>query len=174
MLDVDATIVRGRWVRHVPSGVSPTYRPDPPADNRWQRGRVVDALYLAGGAACAWAEWYRHLAERAIPPAYALPRDLWRCDVAPLEVADLGRPDLLARVGLSLTQPGRASWSDYQAVGEQLHRDGWRGLIAPSAARPRDHVLVVFLPAADLPAEVVARSYTRVPEPPAPPTGMRT
>ena len=32
---------------------------------------------LANDEAGAWAEWYRHLAERALPPAAGLPRDLW-------------------------------------------------------------------------------------------------
>jgi hypothetical protein len=173
-LDVDATVVRGRWFRHVPAGVDPSRRPEPPADNRWQRGHVIDSLYVADSAACVWAEWYRHLAERALPARYALPRDLWRYDVAPLQVADLGHPELLARVGLALPRPSRSTWPDFQAIGEQLHDEGWRGLIAPSAARPRDHVLVVFLPEPVVPAEVVATSYTRVREPPPPPTNMRT
>jgi RES domain-containing protein len=173
-LDVDVTAVRGRWFRDVPAGIDPSRRPVPPPDNRWQRGHVVDALYLADSAACVWAEWYRHLAERGLPPRYALPRDLWRYDVAPLELADLGHPDPLARLGLPLPRPGRRTWPEFQEVGEQLHREGWRGLIAPSAARPRDHVLVVFLPDPAIPVEVVATSYTRVSELPTPPTNMRT
>ncbi|MDA8282834.1 MAG: hypothetical protein M0Z42_05935 [Actinomycetota bacterium] len=39
--------------------------------------------------ACVWAEWYRHLAEAAIPPASALPRDLWWHQITDLQVADL-------------------------------------------------------------------------------------
>lgn len=173
-LDADPTTVSGRWLRHLPAGVSPASRPQPPADSRWQRGEIVDAFYLASSAACAWAEWYRHLAEAAIPPQFALPRDLWRYDIAPLEVADLRRTDRLARVGLSVPRPGRRGWPQFQAVGEQLAREGWAGLIAPSAARPRDHVLVVFLHGETVPPEVASTSYIRVSEPPAPPTGMRT
>jgi RES domain-containing protein len=131
-------------------------------------------VYLAGSAACAWAEWYRHLAESGVPPQFTLPRDLWRYDIASVEVADLGHVDQLARVGLPAPRPGRRSWPKFQAVGEQLHREGWRGLVAPSAARPEDHVLVIFLAEPTVPVDVVARSCTRINEPPTPPTGMRT
>ncbi|MGH9065996.1 MAG: RES family NAD+ phosphorylase [Acidimicrobiales bacterium] len=173
-IEVDSTIVEGRWLRHVPAGVDPARRPDPPGDNRWQHGRAVDALYLADSASCAWAEWYRHLAEAGMPPHVSLPRDLWSYDVSSLAVADLSDPDRLARVGLGRPRPGRRSWPAFQAVGEQLARQGWRGLLVPSAARPASSVLVVFLLETMIPAELVADSYRRVTEPPAPPTGMRT
>ncbi|MGH7698844.1 MAG: RES domain-containing protein [Acidimicrobiales bacterium] len=122
----------------------------------------------------ALAEWYRHLAEAGMPPHVSLPRDLWGYDVASLVVADLSDPDRLAGVGLPPPRPGGRSWPAFQAVGEQLQRQGWRGLLAPSAARPASHVLVVFLPETRIPVELVAAGYTRVAEPPAPPTGMRT
>jgi RES domain-containing protein len=158
----------------VPAGADPTRRPDPPGENRWQHGDIVDALYLADSEACAWAEWYRHLAETGLPPLVALPRDLWHYQVTSLEVADLSNPARLARVGLPVPQPGRRSWPVFQAMGEELHRQGWRGLLAPSAARPVSQVLVVFLPQWTLPARVVPIDYTRIAQPPPPPTGMRT
>lgn len=131
-------------------------------------------MYLADSASAAWAEWYRHLADASIPPNFALPRDLWRYEVQLLEVADLSSRDRLARVGLTLPRPGRESWASCQEVGEQLHEEGWRGLLAPSAARPDSRVLVVFLPEASIPGELVATGYARIAEPPAPPTGMLT
>jgi hypothetical protein len=72
-LDVDSTTVASRWFRHVPADADPVRRLEPPADNRWQRGDVIDALYLVDDELCVWAEWYRHLAEAAIPPHAALP-----------------------------------------------------------------------------------------------------
>jgi hypothetical protein len=63
-----ALAVRGRWIKHTYPGSPPLPEREPPPDNRWQRGDVVDALYLADTEATAWAEWYRHLAERMIPP----------------------------------------------------------------------------------------------------------
>jgi RES domain-containing protein len=173
-LDVEATIVEGRWWRHVPAGADRDHRPDPAGDNRWQQGTAVDALYLADSPEGAWAEWYRHLAEAALPPLVALPRDLWHYQVATLLVADLSDLARLRRVGLPAPQPGRRSWPPFQAVGETLHQHGWRGLLAPSAARPASRVLVVFLPGLALPAEVLPTGSIRIAQPPPPPIGMRT
>ncbi|MGH3017412.1 MAG: RES domain-containing protein [Gaiellaceae bacterium] len=135
---------------------------------------MVDALYLADEEATLWAEWYRHLAERGLPPMFKLPRDVWRHRVAASRVADLTNASRLGRVGLNLPVPGRESWRPYQTVGEQLWREGWPGLLAPSAARPDGRVLCVFVddPGA-LPVRPVGRPRV-VSEPPAPPTGMRT
>jgi RES domain-containing protein len=173
-LDVDAATVEGHWWRHVPAGADPARRPEPAGDNRWQHGAIVDALYLADSPDCVWAEWYRHLAEAGLPPLVTLPRDLWHYQVTSLPVADLSDPARLARVGLSAPRPGRRSWPPFQVVGEELHRQGWHGLLTSSAARPASQVLVVFLPEPVLPVEVVPLGYSRIGQPPPPPTGMRT
>jgi hypothetical protein len=171
-LDVDATTVDGRWFRHVPPDADPLGRGSPPGDNRWQRGHVVDAHHLVSDPDGAWAEWYRHLAERGLPPAAALPRDLWTYTLTSLEVADLRTTGQLARVSLSLPSPGRRDWPPFQAVGERLHSDGRAGLLAPSAARPTSLVLCLFLP---VPAGTV-RPETRTHALTAPtvPRGLRT
>lgn len=134
----------------------------------------MDALYFADAELTVWAEWYRHLAERGLPPLYHLPRDLWRYRVPATSVADLGDGDRLGRVGLEPPLPGRRTWRPFQAIGEQLWREGWAGLVAPSAARPEGRVLCVFV---DDPGALPVRPFGRpriVSEPPAPPTGMRT
>lgn len=105
---------------------------------------------------------------------HQLPRDAWRYRVPRLEVADLTTADRLARVGLGLPTPGRRAWPPFQEAGETLWREGWRGLLAPSAARPDGLVLCVFVDdPARLPAEPVPPPRV-VTEPPVPPTGMRT
>ena len=121
-----------------------------------------------------WAEWYRHLAERGVPPLMQLPRDVWRCRVDGLQVADLSTAARLARIGLPPPAPGRRTWAPFQQAGETLWREGLPGLLAPSAARPEGLTLCLFVadpalsPVEPLPPpEVVA-------DPPAPPTGMRT
>lgn len=175
-LDVEAVRSLPRtWLRQIPHGRDPVERPTPPPDGRWQRGSVVDALYLAENEDCMWAEWYRHLAESGIPPERALPRDVWRFAVENLRVTDLSTPDLLDAVGLPLPIPGRFGWPAFQAVGEQLHGEGWEGLIAPSAAKETNLVLCVFLGSPGFPGGVNPVSPARtVDKVPSVPTGLRT
>jgi len=174
-LDVEPTTVTGRWYRHTPAGADPLARPSPPDGNRWRGGHVVDALYLCDTEDCVWAEWYRHLAERGVSPHIVLPRDLWTYAITAMTVADLRTTSRLARVGLTPPVPGRRDWPAFHAVGEQLHRDGFAGLIAPSAARPQNVVLCVFLADRRVRDAVTPRHPAqRVRVPPPPPTGMRT
>lgn len=91
-----------------------------------------------------------------------------------LEVADLGDTNRLARVGLTLPTPGRKAWPPYQEIGETLWKQGWRGLLAPSAARASGLVLCLFVEDPTvLPAQSVPPPRVMT-EPPAPPIGMRT
>ena len=136
----------------------------------------MDALYLANDVSTVWAEWYRHLAEAGIPPNQQLPRDLWSWEVdASLTVADLRTPERLARVGLQVPRPGRRTWHVYQNVGETLWREGWPGLVASSAARPRDGlVLCLFLDAALAISAHPVPPPILIDQPPVPPVGMTT
>ena len=106
--------------------------------NRWQRGEIVAALYLADTPETAWAEWYRHLAERAVPPMQTLPRALWRWAVELERVADLrtrGRaPRRFGLVG-SAARPRRLAGRS-SAPARRCNAAGWPALVAPSAARP--------------------------------------
>jgi hypothetical protein len=173
-VDVDAAAISGRWYKHARAGAPALERRDPVPDNRWQRGGVVDAIYLAGDEQTVWAEWYRYLAEAGIPPNRALPRDLWEWQLD-VRVAHLGDAQRLARVGLAVPRPGRRGWPACQAVGEALAATGWPGLIAPSAARPDALVLCLFRDASgDVPNALPVSPPRRVTDPPAPPTGMTT
>jgi len=60
--------VTGTWLRHIPAGSDPLYRPPTPADGRWQRGATIEGIYLTVEEATVWAEWYRWLAELEIEP----------------------------------------------------------------------------------------------------------
>ncbi len=172
-LDVAAVTITGRWVKHTYPGSPPLPERDPPPDNRWQRGDVVDALYLADSEATAWAEWYRHLAERMIPPLAQMPRELWTWEVD-VEIADLSTLEKLAAVGLGQPSPGQDNWHAYQQVGEQLARESWAGLLAPSAARPVGRVLCLFHNKETFGGAVPLGSPHRIDEPPPPPTGLQT
>jgi RES domain-containing protein len=145
-LAVDAVALAGEtWWRHARVGLRFAAVPDPPPDGRWQRGSVVAALYLADSEETAWAEHYRALAERGLPPAEGFPRNVWRCDVSLARVADLSSVERLAAVGLSMPRPFRSDWPPFQLVGEHLFAEGWAAVVSPSAARPDDgRSLAVF------------------------------
>jgi hypothetical protein len=174
LLDVDATSVSGTWFRHIPAGANIFYEPPDPADNRWQRGNVVEALYFADSEQTAWAEWYRSLAEAGLPPHQGLPRDLWRWEISLPSVADLSDDDRLARVGLPALQPTRNQWPAFQSAGEQLHAEQWPAIVSASAARPPGRVLCVFRTARQVPGTTPVPPPATIAEPPAVPTGMRT
>lgn len=166
--------VTGSWWRQLPHGGDPLHRSHPPASGRWQRGEVIAAVYMADARETAWAEWYRALAELALPPGQALPRDLWRLRVAAAGIADLSSSAKLARLELAMPRPLRASWLPFQAAGERLHGAGYGGVLYPSAARPGHLALCLFRPGATLAgARPIGRPRTYR-NPPAPPTGMRT
>ncbi len=173
-MDLDSTSLSGTWFRHITAGGDVYYQSPEPADNRWQRGAVVEALYFADSEETAWAEWYRYLAEAALPPQQGLPRDLWRWEVSLPNVADLTDDDRLARVALPRLQPTRLQWPTFQPVGEQLNVDGWPALVSASAARPEGRALCVFRTAREVPGTRPEPPPTTVNDPPVVPTGMRT
>jgi hypothetical protein len=172
--DVIAVAVTGTWWRHLPAGGDPAHRIDRPADGRWQRGATVAAVYLAGDADTCWAEWFRRLAEDAVAPLDALPRDLWRFAVTLDGVAALDSDERLARVGLRPPVPSRSDWRAYQAVGERLWSDGYAGVLYASAARPGGRALCVFRPGRALPGMRAVPPAARQSVPPVPPRGLRT
>jgi RES domain-containing protein len=172
-LDVEATLVAGEWVRHVPHRSPLLGRARESTDGRWQRADTVRGLYLADEPATAVAEWYRFLAERGLPPARAIPHDhhIWRIE---LELADLSTHDRLARVELPPPRPSRKTWPAFQDVGEELWEDGWHGLLAPSAARPGSLIVCVFDDGRWPPGNCVPVTAIAIEAVPPPPRGMTT
>lgn len=162
----------GQWWRQVPAGLDPTRRPDPPKGARWQRGEVVDAVYLADSPETAWAEWYRWLAEAGVPPRAGLPRDLWRVEAEIDGVADLRVTETLEEAGLTAPRPDRSEWPAFQAVGERLHAEGRSAIAAPSAAREGGVVMCVFWPLAEG-VELRWSKEETVAEAPTVPRGLR-
>lgn len=134
----------GVWFRQVPASGEPLLRPDPAPDGRWQHGETVEGLYLADSEQTAWAEWYRALGELGIPPEQGLPRELWSFAVDLDRIADLSDVQRLEAVGLPIPKPSRRQWQAFQAVGEQLHAQGWAGVLYPSAALAAGRALCVF------------------------------
>jgi RES domain-containing protein len=170
---VATVAARGTWLKHTHAGSPPLPEREPAPDNRWQRGIVVDALYLAEDEETVWAEWYRHLAERMVPPLAQMPREVWRWRVD-VEVADLSTPEKLGMAGLPPPAPGRRSWPGFQRVGERLWEEGHAGLLAPSAARPVGQILCLFRGEDGVRGAEPLGRPRRIEEPPPPPTGLQT
>ena len=63
----------------------------------------------------------------------------------PLRIADVSDEQRLGRAGLAFPMPGRRTWPLYQGLGETLWREGWNGLLAPSAAHPAGRILCLFI-----------------------------
>jgi RES domain-containing protein len=163
--------VSGIWYRHVAAGRSPLGLPPPAARGRWQRGSVIGALYLADSPGTAWAEFYRALAEQAVPPDRLMPRDLWSYRVELGDVADLSSREALRQLGLPDIEPDVRQWPPFQAAGENLVRREASGVLWRSAARPEHRALCVFAPAISAKRPLASE---RINVPPAPPRGMRT
>lgn len=159
--------VRGAWVRHARLDALT----DEPSAGRWQTTEHR-AMYLADSEATAWAEMYRAIAERQLPPQDAFPREIITIDIDLERVADLTRAAARRALGLPRLRPTRAQWQAFQAVGAQLRADSAQGILYASAARARARCLCVF--EAGLPhiQEIGERTLHR--DPPAPPRGLRT
>ena len=173
-LDVDTGSIHDFFVRHIPHGGDPFYQPSEPADGRWQHGATVAAWYFADEPDTAWAEWYRALAGTGLPPAQALPRDLWRWRIDLDRVALLDDDTRLARVGLPPPQPTQQQWPAYQNVGDALHDEGYDALVVASAARPTHRNLVVFRSEDDPAGCTPQPPPTLTTDVPLVPKGMRT
>ena len=122
-LDVDEDAIHDVFVRHIAHESDPLYWPPDPPDGRWQHGGTGVAWYFADEPATAWAEWDRALAGTGLPPAHALPRDLWRWRVDLDHVALLDNDERLRRVGLPSPLPTAHQWPAFQAIdGEWAHQ----------------------------------------------------
>ncbi|MGH2889703.1 MAG: RES family NAD+ phosphorylase [Solirubrobacteraceae bacterium] len=163
--------VTGTWVRHVPAGVGGLAVSRGGSGGRLHRPGMV-ALYLADSDATAWAEWYRHLAERAKAPAEELPRDLYRIAVDLREVVDLSSSAARRDAGAPVrTRPTSAQWPAFQPVGERFAAEGASAVLYASAARTRSLCLCVF--EAGLPGLRVEGEPLPVIAAPPPPRGLR-
>lgn len=173
-LDVDEDAIHRSFVRHIPGNADPLYQPPDPPDGRWQHGTVVEGWYFSDEPDTAWAEWYRALAATGLPPAHALPRDLWRWRLDLDRVALLDSDERLRRVGLPPPQPFTSQWPGCQAVGDRLHLDGYQAVLVASAARPQHRNLVVFRHARTVTGCTPQPPPTPITEGPPVPRGMRT
>ncbi len=73
------------------------------------------------------------------------------------DVADLSTEAKLARLDPPMPSPSRRTWPLFQALGEELHRRGCRGVLYPSAARPEHQALCLFRKAVSISGAEPAR-----------------
>jgi RES domain-containing protein len=103
-----------------------------------------------------------------------MPRQLWRWQIDVEHVANLAGTGALADIGLPPPRPTQAEWPRVQQVGERLWREGYRGVLTPSAARPACLVLCLFREAEEIPGATPLRPPTTYRRAPPPPRGKRT
>lgn len=173
-LPVEPVAIEGVWWRQIQHRGDPLWRSDPPSDNRWQRSDIVEALYFADSDETVWAEWYRALAEFAVPPDRQTPRDLWQWQISIEGIADLSNEQRLVAVGLTPPSPSQRTWLPFQDVGEALWREGYAGILYPSAARPAHRSLCLFREGTTIAGIEPLRPPATYRDPPPPPTGMVT
>jgi len=130
----------GRWVgyRHVGQGVPPlwhgagstTLRQE---SGRWHREGESLVQYLALASDGAWAERVRYESLRTEADRLEDHRSLWQLRVSADQVADLSTFDQWEACGLD---PAIAvgDHADSQALASELRRNGYRGVLSPSAA----------------------------------------
>ncbi|HMJ03781.1 MAG TPA: RES family NAD+ phosphorylase [Conexibacter sp.] len=132
--------VAGRWTayRHVAQGIPPlwhgagrtTLRQE---SGRWHREGESLAQYLALSSDGAWAERVRYEGLRTEADRMAEERSLWQVRVAADGIADLSTFDAWEACGLNPAL-GIGDHEPCQALGSELRRAGYRGVLAPSAA----------------------------------------
>lgn len=131
-------------------------------------------FYLADSEATVWAEWYRNTSELGVPPTTRLPRDTWKIAVDATDIGDLSDMATLALHGIAELRPSRIQWPVTQPVGETYYRNGYRGILTPSAAHVGGQVLTIFRPLPAMPGLTAKAPPTEYTELPALPTGLRT
>lgn len=113
-------------------------------NGRWHRRGEHYAQYMALSAAGAWAELIRYFSLRTPESVVEQRRSLWQAYVALDDVADLSSFDQWAECGLDPKTAVADDLAGCQDLAAWLHGEGYRGVLAPSAALPDSVNLTVF------------------------------
>ena len=103
-----------------------------------------------------------------------MPRDTWKVAVHVTDIVGLTVAGTLPRHGITVLHPTRRQWPLTQPVGEACYLNGYRGVVAPSAAHEGGRVLVAFRPLPAMPGLTSVPPPNHYVELPPLPTGLRT
>lgn len=114
------------------------------SSGRWHRRGEGYAQYVALSPAGAWAELVRYFALRTPEAVVEQRRSLWQAYVVLDDVADLSTFDDWTACGLDPEVAVADDHAECQKLAAWLQGEGYRGVLAPSAALPGSVNLTVF------------------------------
>jgi RES domain-containing protein len=128
---------------------------------RYHRRASPGVWYAALSERAAWAELFRHQTSEELSPLEIL-RRVSRARVRGLRVLDLTDAAVLATIGIARAALVSNDLRRCQAIAEWAQREGYEGILAPSAALDGEVILAVFAPA----LSKVTEEHSRVQRPP--------
>jgi RES domain-containing protein len=136
---------------HRGSQRQPTEQPE----GRWHRGgQGLIVQYAALESDGAWAELVRYEGIRTEQQRVDadMTMRLWQLTIEETEIADLADFDTIEACGLDPAEVVAESHTYCQALADELRAEGFRGVLAPSAAYPGVTNLSLFGPRREIPA----------------------
>jgi hypothetical protein len=148
-------------VWHPGSKRHPTLQPGA----RWHAGSLGLAQYFSLEGDGAWAELLRYEGVRTDRERLGpdLRRRFWKCEVEDHDIADLSSFDEIAELGLDPEQIIADDHVYCRDLALELEVEGYRGVVAPSAAVANVLNLTLFGPRRDIPSHSM-RGPNRRPE----------
>lgn len=142
--DLPRTSFHGTVYRHLGPGHSPTSGEGARIrGGRWNPPDSFPVLYMALSRDAVVAEFYRHAERQGMPPENLLPRRFQEYEVQLSRLLDLREEHVQADLGLTDALIPSDDPSTCQSVGDAAHYAGFEAILAPSATRTGE-VLVVF------------------------------
>jgi RES domain-containing protein len=138
----------GKVWRHLPSGAHPLHaRYILYASGRWNRALEYGCLYTALTPEGARAE-YEKYRTRAQGPGSGKPRDLVSIEVTATPVLDLTDETVRTWLGVTLSSligDEEADLESCRSIADWARSEGYRAILAPSAAREGERVLAIYI-----------------------------